>query len=278
VYRPEEEFHAPDTIYLTAYFNENETVCYRPKDMVPVKYNGNGIYDIIPQDKARFYYAFVIFSGEEQYGLLMLEVDQKEYPFALTSSMQLGSLRRIINMNIRERQMQKELEEKNRILSVISAYDELSQVLNRRGFMEEALKLIGEKTGKKAYLLFADLDHLKEINDTYGHAAGDFAIVTAANYLKECMPEGAVTARIGGDEYVSLFVADEEYYCEDIMMQIKEHASRFNASSKQPFYVELSVGVHEFICDKDTDIAELFKESDAILYEQKQHRRTSVKK
>ena len=46
-------------------------------------------------------------------------------------------------------------------------------------------------------------------------------------------------------------IINGEYYCEDIMMQIKEHASRFNASSKQPFYVELSVGVHEFVCDKE---------------------------
>lgn len=278
IYKVDEEFKAPDTIYLTAYFNENEMVCHRPKEMVPVKYNGNGIYDLLPQDKARFYSAFVIFSGEEQYGLMLVEADQKEYPFVLTSSMQLGSLRKIINMNIRERQMQRELEEKNRILSVISIYDELTQVLNRRGFMEKALQLIKNKQGQKAYLIFADVDHLKEVNDCFGHAAGDFAIVTAANYLKECMPEDAITARIGGDEFVSLFVPDKECYCEDIMMQIHSYAKLFNAKSKQPFYVEMSVGVYEFICDTDTDLGELFKQSDAVLYEQKRKRRTSIKK
>lgn len=277
-YKPEEEFKAPDTIYLTAYFDENETVCYKPKEMVPVKYNGDGIYDILPQDKARFYSAFVIFSGEEQYGLLLVEAEQKEYPFVLTSSMQLGSLRRIINMNIRERQMQRELEEKNRILSAISTSDELTKVLNRRGFMEKALKLIKEKQGQTAYLLFADLDHLKEINDSFGHAAGDFAIRTAAEYLKECMPGEALVARIGGDEFVALFVPDKECYCEDIILQVKEYAAYFNMKSEQPFYVELSVGVYEFICDKDTDLAELFKESDAVLYEQKRTRRPSIKK
>lgn len=277
-HNPEEEFEPAETLYLTGYFNETETVCNRPKEMVPLKRNGKGVYDILPQDKARFYYAFLIFSGEEQYGLMLVEMEHKEYPFVLTSSMQLGTLRRVINMNNRERLMKKELEEKNRILSVISIYDELTKVLNRRGFMEKAIQLINQNEGQKAYLLFADVDHLKEINDTFGHAAGDFAIISTAGYLKECMPDDAITARIGGDEYVSLFTSSEEISPEDITARIKKHAEVFNANSEQPFYVEMSVGVCEFICEKDTDLGEMFKKSDAILYEQKRNRRITIKK
>lgn len=127
-------------------------------------------------------------------------------------------------------------------------------------------------------MLFADLDHLKEINDSFGHAAGDFAITSAADYLRECMPEGAVIARIGGDEYVSLFVPEKECFYDDIILQIKEYAKYFNEKSKQPFYVELSVGVYEFICGEDTDLSEVFKKSDAVLYQQKKNRRKSIKK
>ena len=273
-----EELQIPETIYLNAYYNENEMVYYKPKQRLPISTKNGDFMQFLQKDKARFYTAYVLFSGEAQYGLILCEAEQKEYPFMLSCSMQLGSLRRIIDMNLRERQMQKELEEKNHILSVISTYDELSKVLNRRGFMEKAIPLIKERCGKKAYLLFADVDHLKEINDCFGHAAGDFAITTAAGYLKECMPEDAITARIGGDEYVSLFVSDEEYCCDSITKRIKEHAARLNATSNKPFYVEMSVGVHEFICEEDTDIGELFKESDAVLYEQKRNRRTSIKK
>lgn len=273
-----EKFQAPNEIYLTAYFNEQETVCYTSKELVKVEYSGKGIAQLLNQDKARFYTAFPIFSGEEQYGLILLEAEQKDYAFALTSSMQLGTLRRIINMNIRERQMQRELEEKNRILSMISMYDELTKVLNRRGFMEKSLQLMKEKLGKKAYLIYADVDHLKEINDTFGHAAGDFAIKTAVQYLQECMPEDALVARIGGDEYVSLYIPEIECCCEEITQRIKKHAAEFNATCDQPFYVELSVGVHEFVCTKDTELSELTKKSDAVLYEQKRSRRASVKK
>lgn len=273
-----EDFQIPETIYLNAYFNEKEMVYYKPKHRIPISTKKGSFMQFMQDDKARFYTAYVLFSGEEQYGIMLCEAEQKEFPFMLSCSMQLGSLRRIVDMNLRERQMQAELKEKNRILSVISINDELSQVLNRRGFMEKSLQIIDKKQGKKACLIFADIDHLKEINDTFGHAAGDFAIVTAANYLKECMPKDAVTARIGGDEFVSLFVPDEEECCEDITMQLKKCAAEFNKNSKQPFYVEMSVGIYKFVCDKDTDLGQLFKESDAVLYEQKRNRRISIKK
>lgn len=278
VHKAGEKFQAPAEIYLTAYFNEQETVCYTPRELVKVEYNGNGIAQLLSQDKASFYTAFPIFSGEEQYGLILLEAEQKDYSFALTSSMQLGTLRRIINMNIRERQMQRELEEKNRILSMLSMYDELTGVLNRRGFMEKSLQLMKQKLGKKAYLIYADVDHLKEINDTFGHASGDFAIKTAVQYLQDCMPEDALVGRIGGDEYVSLYIPEEECCCQEITQRIKQHAAEFNATCDQPFYVELSVGVHEFTCTKETELSELTKKSDAVLYEQKRNRRASVKK
>jgi len=272
------EFHAPDALYLTAYYNEQETVCYAAKEMVKVDYNGKGIADLLLQDKARFYSTYVIFSGEEQYGLMLAEAEQKDYSFALTSSMQLGTLRRIINMNIHERQMKRELEEKNHILSMISMYDELTKLLNRRGFMEKALHLVGKNKGKSAYMVFADVDHLKEINDSFGHAAGDFAIISAADYLRTNLPKDAVIARIGGDEYVALVVTDEENYGQQIVPNIKAFAEEFNQNTDKPFYVEMSVGVYEFVCDSGMDLGELFKKSDAVLYEQKRSRRISVKK
>ena len=277
-HKMDSEFELPDTIYLNAYYNEKEMVYYKPKHRLPISTSDGDFSAFLQQDKARFYTAYVLFSGEEQYGLILCEAEQKEFSFMLSCSMQLGSLRRIIDMNMREMQMKKELEEKNRILSTISMYDELTKLLNRRGFMEKALQMLRDKQGKKTYVLFADLDHLKEINDSFGHAAGDFAITSAADYLRECMPEGAVIARIGGDEYVSLFVPEKECFCDDIILQIKEYANYFNEKSKQPFYVELSVGVYEFICGEDTDLSEVFKKSDAVLYQQKKNRRKSIKK
>ena len=156
-------------------------------------------------------------------------------------------------------------------------YDELTNLLNRRGFMEKALRLMGENKGKKACMVFADVDHLKEINDTFGHAAGDFAIITAANYLRENLPKDTVIARIGGDEYVALFIA-EDCCKQQAVHNIKSYAKQFNKETDKSFYVEMSVGAYEFVCDGSIELSELFKKSDEVLYEEKQNRRASVKK
>lgn len=271
-------FHIPDEIYLNAYYNEEEMVYYKPKHRLRISTKNGDFLQLVQQDKARFYTAYVLFSGEEQYGVMLCEAEQKEFPFILSCSMQLGSLRRIIDMNMRERMMQKELEEKNRILSVISIRDELSQLLNRRGFMEKAFDFMNENQGRRAGLLFADVDHLKEINDNFGHAAGDLAITTAADYLRNSMPKDAIIARIGGDEYVALFLLEEEDFSERITDKLKASMADFNEKSVMPFYIEMSAGIHEFICETVVDMSELFKYSDAVLYEQKRNRRATIKK
>ena len=212
--------------------------------------------------------------------MIMCEAELSEYMFMLICSMQLGSLRSIINLNIRERALKQELEEKNRVLSVISTYDELSQLLNRRGFMEKVIQMIKKNVGKKACMIFADIDHLKEINDCFGHAAGDFAIKTSAEFLRHCMPADAAIARIGGDEYVVLVVGEckEGCGCEVLTKRLERHAYDFNKSCKQPFYVEMSAGGYEFICERNMDISELLKHSDEVLYEQKKKRRATIRK
>ena len=281
IHKKEESMLLPDKIYLTAHFDEKNMVCYESRELKPVQMH-KGFTELLPQDRSHFYTAFPIFSGEEQYGMILCEADQSEYMFTLICSLQLGSLRRIINLNILERQMKQELEEKNRILSVISANDELSQLLNRRGFMEKSLELIRKNFGKYACLLFADIDHLKEINDCFGHAAGDFAIITAADYLRKCMPENAVIARIGGDEYVALVVTDcegkESCDSEVITRRLEQYMTEFNAACNKPYYVEMSAGICEFVCDKKTDLTELLSRSDDILYEKKKNRKATIKK
>lgn len=281
IHKKDERMQFPEKIYLTAHFDEKSMVSYNEIESKAVQMY-QGFTEQFPQDRPHFYTAFPIFSGEEQYGMILCEADQSEYMFSLICSLQLGSIRRIINLNLLERQMKQALEEKNRILSVISAYDELSQLLNRRGFMEKSLEAIRENQGKIACLIFADIDHLKEINDCFGHAAGDFAIVTAADFLRHCMPANAVIARIGGDEYVALVVTDcidgESSGCEIITKRLERHMLDFNKACDKPFYVEMSAGMCEFVCDKKTDLTELLSRSDDILYEKKKKRRATIKK
>lgn len=269
----------PDKIYLTAQYDEHKMVCHPAEELVEVTWD-EGFTEQLPQDRPHCYTVFPLFSGEEQYGMFMCETEHSEYMFMLNCSMQLGSLRRIINLNLRERALKQELEEKNSVLSFISTYDELSQLLNRRGFMERAIAIIKQNIGKKACLIFADIDHLKEINDNFGHMSGDFAIETAAEFLRHCMPANAAIARIGGDEYVALVVMENggEGDGEILTKRLERHMLDFNKSCNEPFYVELSAGVYEFTCERDIDIPEILKHSDEVLYEKKKKRRATIRK
>ena len=104
----------------------------------------------------------------------------------------------------KQEQLIQEIQEKNQVLNFISESDPLTGSLNRRGFMEKVLRMNREREGEPALLCFADLDHLKEINDVFGHAAGDFAIKWCSATLQEQVGASGIVGRIGGDEFCVL--------------------------------------------------------------------------
>ncbi|KKB07723.1 GGDEF domain-containing protein [Devosia chinhatensis] len=84
-----------------------------------------------------------------------------------------------------------------------SETDPLSQVLNRRGFVEhgDAALLRAARAGVPAVMIMADIDHFKAINDTYGHAVGDRVIAAFAAILRDIAEPRSVIGRIGGEEF-----------------------------------------------------------------------------
>lgn len=274
----------PDEIYLAAYYHDEKSVYHEPGKRPKVT-TANGFSSFLPKEHSHCYTSFILFSGDEQFGLLLCEVEQKDISFMQICSLQIGALLHFIQLNASERQIQKELQdsmkviqEQNSILSYISEYDDLSQLLNRRGFMERASHAIESNSGKKAYLLFGDLDHLKEINDCFSHLAGDFALRTVSERLRKCLPKDAITARLGGDEFVSFILTDIPDFKEQLLKNLKAESDAFNAVCDKPFYVEISVGIYDFYCNPQMDLTDILKHSDAILYEEKAKRRSSIKK
>lgn len=271
-------------MYLAAYYNGKEHFCDDMENCPKVDQD-KGISAFLQKDSPHFYTTYALFSGNEHYGIMVCEAEQKDIYFLLACSLQIGALLHVLRIKEAEKEAWRKLEtsieliqEQNSILSFISEYDELSRLLNRRGFIEKSLRAIKANEGKQAYLLFADVDHLKEINDCFGHAAGDFAICTAADYLRNCLPEGSVAARIGGDEFVALILAEQEDYREHLMSALGQYAQQFNETSGKPFYVEMSAGIYPFICTQETELTDILNRSDSILYEKKLHRRASIKK
>ncbi len=98
-----------------------------------------------------------------------------------------------------ERQMAEELRK-------LADVDPLTEVNNRRGFVLAARAQLArvQQEGRGAALLFVDLDGLKSINDTHGHAIGDQAIRRIASLLKASVHGPDVVGRVGGDEFCAL--------------------------------------------------------------------------
>ena len=105
------------------------------------------------------------------------------------------------------------LEERVRQLDELAHQDALVPVPNRRGFLRELEALIGRvsRYGESAAMLFIDIDGLKSINDSFGHTAGDDALVHVALTLARGVRKSDCVARLGGDEFgVLLAHASEE--------------------------------------------------------------------
>lgn len=122
-----------------------------------------------------------------------------------------------------------------------------------------------------------DFDHLKEINDVFGHAEGDFAIKYCGETLNKIAGEKGIVWRIGGDEFCILIPGDSNMG-EIFIEQIFSANNTFNLHSDKPYYVELSIGYTQIVCEKDLLIAEEMKAADLALYEVKKRRRESVRK
>lgn len=243
--------------------------------------------EFMPQDRRYTLILNTIFINEEQLGILLCEIEHNQIPYLEPIMAQLSSAFKIIFMLHMQVGIQKQLEvslkkiqASNQMLETISKMDELTGIFNRRGFFEQAPAKIrdSKNNGKKAILLFADLDNLKTINDQMGHEEGDFAIKSVAEILKDSMRASDVVARIGGDEFVAMAILEKHATAETIKMRIKNLTEQFNEICEKPYYIGVSVGVSEFVCDKDVELETYLDMADENLYEDKQGKRTNILK
>ncbi|MEO8875734.1 MAG: diguanylate cyclase, partial [Polyangiaceae bacterium] len=162
-------------------------------------------------------------------------------------------------------------------LEKLSTRDELTQLYNRRGFMmiaEQQLKSAAR--GKRRIILFfADMNGMKEINDTLGHKMGDAALVDCANILRKTFRDADLIARLGGDEFVALAVDAMPEHAKTIQERLKANFEALNEEPNRNYRITMSVGSSMFDPDETRPIEELVAEADALMYEQKRARPTS---
>lgn len=159
----------------------------------------------------------------------------------------------------------------------LATIDELTQISNRRGFSalaHHALNLC-KRMNKPASLFFFDLDFFKEINDRYGHAEGDNALVNFSKILKESFRESDVVGRLGGDEFVALLTNANQTETQLILNRLEQVLKDFNSKQTDRGYsIVYSVGMVEFDPSRHHSINDLLVEGDRLMYAQKREKRS----
>lgn len=178
-----------------------------------------------------------------------------------------------------EMQLREELERSLRASEAQAMTDELTGLLNRRAITERA-----ELEWKRAQqdhtplsLVLLDVDHLKEINDTHGHLAGDEALRTLGNLLKTSMRRNDWAGRWGGDEFLLLLPGADKNTARQVAERLRERINRSHVrlenGIQEALRVSLGVvsnqgGIHS--------LDGLFAEADRALYGAKQAGRNQV--
>lgn len=142
-------------------------------------------------------------------------------------------------------------------LAQLSYHDMLTSFYNRNRYMEDVQRF--SENDQEIGVIYLDINGLKDINDTYGHARGDEVITAAAGYMKEVFPNASIY-RIGGDEFVILCPhMDEEVF--------SGHVTQLRNIVQKNEYLKIALGCRW--SQHSSDILWLIKSADADMYEDK---------
>ena len=269
-----EDFVLPDTMRL--YMRQDGLYCEGYDAEAAPVVQRRGVGEFFKRRRGVRMTTFLLFYDSYQYGVMAVEIKPEEVLYFYSMSLQVGSGIRYLQLAENQERVNRLLERQNELLDYAASHDKMTGVFNRVGIMDQIpVFLTNFKRGQKLVLVMADLDHLKQINDTFGHAAGDNAILKVADVLVECMPEGCPVGRNGGDEFLCIFPGTDREL-DEMTAKIRRCCDEYNVDSGKPYYLGISVGGVSFVYSGREDLSILMKKADERLYVAKKHRRKNV--
>jgi diguanylate cyclase (GGDEF)-like protein len=156
-------------------------------------------------------------------------------------------------------------------LRSLSLLDDLTGLYNRRGFFSLAGQhaRLAHRQRKSFLLIYADLDHLKIINDTLGHDAGSQALIEISRIFTATFRESDILARLGGDEFVILVVDAEQDDATSIAVRLQDNLNRHNALPNRHYDLSLSIGITRFDPSSEYSLEDAIAQADRAMYQQK---------
>jgi diguanylate cyclase (GGDEF)-like protein len=222
----------------------------------------------------------ILRKAAEPHDILRAVNESLKRPTTPTRLPQTGQLQRAHLELLADKLFQKvsELEKANDRLRNLSLTDGLTGLNNRRGFMILATSLLkfARRVAYSAALLYIDLDSLKYINDTFGHAAGDAAISQFSRILVDTVRDSDVIGRMGGDEFVVMMVDATESDLASIQELLQNNVDAYNLQAAHGQRLAFSLGVIHVEPQSTITMEDLLSQADGAMYQHKLSRRRTA--
>ena len=266
-----DEWKMPEDIYLYMGYIKGQII---NPDTLPCKVNANEIAFYGFENHKENYTSCIhpIFFGNEQLGVVVFEMNCDNYTLIDNLTVELGCALKLTSSFTAQKQVESKLE-------TLSQTDEMTNLLNRRGFFNFAEDRYAFSLSKhqEGILFYADMDGLKTINDTFGHHEGDFAIIQISRILKKTFCHHEIIGRIGGDEFVILSTGQSIDYLEEVTQTVDKLCNDFNNSHQKPYKLSISIGGIYYSKDDTDSLEYLLSRADKILYDTKRAKKERLK-
>jgi diguanylate cyclase (GGDEF)-like protein len=156
--------------------------------------------------------------------------------------------------------------------------DQLTGLITRKVFDEQfkEMMLSANETGRHLSLVFLDVDHFLQINETYGHVGGDQVLQTLAKILQECIDENTFLARYGGDEFALIFPDMEREQAFLILERIRAEVEKCRTFGDLSTRVTITAGIAAYPIDGSSE-NEILRKADQALYRAKKTGRNTIR-
>ena len=159
--------------------------------------------------------------------------------------------------------------------------DYLTGVYNRRSLDVRMQQEIRVSTRRKTFsAILIDIDDFKEINDCYGHNAGDNALEDAASILRKSFRSDDLVTRYGGDEFCIILNVSNQRKLREIIQRVRTNVQNFNETAKRPYHLSFSMGYAVYEAGSGLTMEQFQNKIDELMYKDKHvnHRRKHKQK
>lgn len=216
-----------------------------------------------------------LYFGDKSFGYLCqaFENNKISYPFSFVSWLQtVDSMLQTISDNRNMQLMMDRLEE-------IYSHDSLTGLLNLQSFnmMTPTFLKRAESQASGLITIVLDLDHLKFINDKYGHAEGNFAIQVLGQAISQICTDDILACRFGGDEFYLLATNMTGEEAQKTIFRVQNYLENYNENNRKTYRISVSGGYASATDYTDDALQDAFKIADQNMYHQKELRHASMK-